>query len=37
VEVVQRLGRLIPEAELRLIPKDLAGQHDHYIYGTPKK
>ena len=37
VEIVQRLGRMIPEEELRRIPKDLAEQHDHYIYGTPKK
>ena len=35
--VAQRLGRLIPDEELVLIPKDLSSQIDHYVYGTPKK
>jgi hypothetical protein len=37
VKVAQRLGRMIPDEELRLIPKDLSGQIDHYVYGTPKR
>ena len=37
VEIARRWGSMIPEEELRRIPKDLAEQHDHYIYGTPKK
>jgi hypothetical protein len=37
VEVARRLGRMIPDEELRLIPKDLSDQIDHYLYGTPKR
>jgi hypothetical protein len=35
--VAQRLGRMIPEEELRQFPKDLSSQVDHYVYGTPKR
>jgi len=28
---------MIPDEELRLIPKDLSDQVDHYAYGTPKR
>jgi len=35
--IVQRLGRMIPEEELRRIPKDLSSHVDHYVYGTPKR
>jgi hypothetical protein len=35
--IAQRLGRMIPEEELRRIPKDLSSQVDHYVYGTPKR
>jgi hypothetical protein len=27
----------IPEEEWKKLPTDLATQHDHYIYGTPKR
>jgi len=27
----------IPDEELDLLPTDGATQHDHYIYGTPKR
>jgi hypothetical protein len=37
VKIAQRLGRMIPEEELRRIPKDLSSQVDHYVYGTPKR
>jgi hypothetical protein len=37
VAIAQRLGRQIPEEELRRIPKDLSSQIDHYVYGTPKR
>jgi hypothetical protein len=37
VRIAQRLGRMIPDEELRQIPKDLSGQIDHYLYGTPKR
>jgi len=35
--IVQSLGRMIPDEELRRIPKDLSSQIDHYVYGTPKR
>jgi hypothetical protein len=35
--VAQRLGRMIPDGELRQFPKDLSSQVDHYVYGTPKR
>jgi len=28
---------MIPDEELRQFPKDLSGQVDHYVYGTPKR
>jgi len=34
---IQRLGRLIPDEELRRFPKDLSSQVDHYVYGTPNR
>ena len=37
VRIAQRLGRMIPEEELRRIPKDLSSQIDHYVYGLPKR
>ena len=36
-KIAQRLGTMIPKSELNAIPKDLSGQIDHYVYGTPKK
>jgi hypothetical protein len=35
--IAQRLGRMIPDEELRRFPKDLSSQIDHYVYGTPKR
>ncbi len=35
--ILRNLGRKIPEEELRTVPKDLAGQVDHYVYGSPKR
>jgi len=37
VRILGRLGHMIPEEELRRIPKDLSSQIDHYVYGTPKR
>jgi hypothetical protein len=37
VEYFRYLASQIPEEEARNWPTDLAEQHDHYIYGTPKK
>ena len=34
--ILQRMRKLPPEA-LEGMPEDGASQHDHYIYGTPKK
>jgi hypothetical protein len=35
--VVQFLGRMLPERELRQFPKDLSSQVDRNVYGTPKR
>jgi hypothetical protein len=37
VQIARNLGELIPQEELRRIPKDLSDQIDHYVYGTPKR
>ncbi len=34
---LRALGLSIPEEELSKIPTDLASEHDHYLYGTPKR
>ena len=36
-EVAAELFGEIPEEELAQLPTDGATQHDHYIYGTPKR
>jgi len=30
-------GKALPEDVLAKLPSDGASQHDHYIYGTPKR
>jgi predicted DNA-binding antitoxin AbrB/MazE fold protein len=30
-------GKALPEQVLAGLPRDGASQHDHYIYGTPKR
>ena len=36
-EVAEELFGDIPDEELAQLPPDGATQHDHYIYGTPKR
>ncbi len=36
-EIIDDLVKDIPEEELQKLPTDGAEQHDHYIYGTPKR
>ena len=36
-ERIAELGESLPEEEQAKLPTDLAAQHDHYIYGTPKR
>lgn len=36
-EMAEELFRDIPEEELARLPVDGAAQHDHYIYGLPKR
>jgi hypothetical protein len=36
-EQLVEIANEVPEEELANRPADLAEQHDHYIYGTPKK
>jgi hypothetical protein len=36
-EVFQEIAASIPDEEWAKLPVDGAEQHDHYIYGTPKR
>ena len=36
-EVAADLVRALPEDVLNSLPTDAAAQHDHYLYGTPKR
>jgi len=36
-EVIEEENGLIPPEVWAALPTDLAEQHDHYIYGTPKR
>jgi hypothetical protein len=36
LEIFEEARAGIPEAIWKALPEDLAAQHDHYIYGTPK-
>jgi hypothetical protein len=36
-EVIEEENRSIPPEVWDDLPTDLAAQHDHYIYGTPKR
>ena len=36
-EVFQELSASVPDEVWDAVPTDLSEQHDHYIYGTPKR
>jgi Arc/MetJ-type ribon-helix-helix transcriptional regulator len=36
-EVIEEENRSIPPEVWDALPTDLSEQHDHYIYGTPKR
>ena len=36
-EVFQELSATVPDEVWDALPTDLSQQHDHYIYGTPKR
>ena len=36
LEIFREAREGIPDAVWKALPEDLAAQHDHYIYGTPK-
>jgi putative addiction module CopG family antidote len=36
-EIIDELMRDMPDEVLGRLPVDGAAQHDHYIYGTPKR
>jgi Arc/MetJ-type ribon-helix-helix transcriptional regulator len=36
-EEILELTADVPDEEFDKLPTDLAEQHDHYIYGTPKR
>jgi hypothetical protein len=35
--LIAKFSKDIPKEELDKLPTDLAHNHDHYLYGTPKK
>ena len=37
LKMVDKLNQDFPEAELKPLPSDAAEEHDHYLYGSPKK
>jgi predicted DNA-binding antitoxin AbrB/MazE fold protein len=36
-EQIAAMARALPSGALDNLPEDLASQHDHYLYGTPKR
>lgn len=36
-EVADEIRKSVPETEWAKLPTDGAAQHDHYLYGTPKR
>ena len=36
-DAFERILKDVPQEELQGLPKDFAAEHDHYIYGTPKR
>ncbi len=36
-EKIRALVSKVPRSELRKLPTDLSANHDHYLYGWPKK
>lgn len=36
-ELAQEIAKNIPDEVLNQLPTDGAAQHDHYLYGTPKR
>jgi predicted DNA-binding antitoxin AbrB/MazE fold protein len=37
VERIAARAAALPPEVLAVLPDDLASQHDHYLYGTPKR
>ena len=36
-EVIQEIMSDVPREVFETLPRDGAGEHDHYLYGAPKK
>jgi predicted DNA-binding antitoxin AbrB/MazE fold protein len=36
-EEIAAMARALPPGALDNLPDDLASEHDHYLYGTPKR
>jgi len=36
-ERVQQRMNQVPESDMAQLPTDAAEEHDHYLYGTPKR
>ena len=37
VDTIEGITSSVPAQAWKGVPRDLSEQHDHYIYGTPKK
>lgn len=35
-EIAAEIARRIPDEDAASLPRDLAANHDHYLYGAPK-
>jgi hypothetical protein len=36
-QMIEEIWAKVPEAEMEKLPTNLVEQHDHYIYGLPKR
>jgi len=36
-EKLRAIMQRVPRSELEKLPKDLSANHDHYLYGWPKR
>jgi len=37
VELFDRIRRTVPDSEWEKLPRDLAANYEHYLYGSPKQ
>ena len=37
VELFEHIRHMVPDSEWEKLPRDLAANHEHYLYGSPKQ